>query len=72
MSFIFFQLSSDVSSCVVVTNVLDYVIVVSVFEFQSRYYVHYQNNTLKKSICLFNSLKYYVNSTYFKSKLFRH
>ena len=38
------------SFCGVVTNVLDYDIVVSEFELQSRYYVHFRTNTLRKDI----------------------
>ena len=38
-------------SCVV-ANVLDCDIVVSEFELQSRYYVHFQTNTLSKGIKL--------------------
>ena len=42
-----------VYTCGVVTYVLDYNIVVSEFELQSGFYVHFRTNTLEKRMNLF-------------------
>ena len=63
MDHIFFFVTVSVNPRIVVVKVFDCNVVLSKFELQSQYYVHFPTNTLRKGMNPLHTPNYELNST---------